>query len=152
MRWFLLQVQLHLGGCWGTGRANMLPSLSLLDHSHRTLYLGHFRSPNVWQFFPIQAIWWHPLDVLYLTQFWYCVPVNNVRFHRVKSSVLQARPPPHHTLRIPVTSPYCHLFFSPTAEGQRSPWPLEFHSFDRDACRTQEKSLHTRLVIHYKRV
>lgn len=74
--------------------ANTFPYLSLPDHSHRALYLGYFRSPNVWQFFPVQAIWWHPLDVLYLTQFWYCVPVNNVRFHRLKAQSGKPIPDP----------------------------------------------------------
>ena len=105
MRWVLLWVQLDFRGNWGTERVNRkthFPCGSSLDYSHRTLYLGHFWSPNVWRFLPHQAILWHQLGVLYLTPL-YCVPGNSVRSHSLKSQSYTPVPHP-----LPHTSDASH--------------------------------------------
>lgn len=51
------------------------------------------------------------------TQFWYCLPGNNIRFHRLRTRSYKAAPTTQ--LRIPITSPGCPCTTYPQAIDRR---------------------------------
>lgn len=54
------------------------------------------------------------------TQFWYCLPGNNIRFHRLRTRSYKAAPTTQ--LRIPITSPGCPCTTYPQAIDRRFQW------------------------------